>query len=75
MDTAVGNVGAELDPVVGRRLNQSVRQASEPIDTIRPAEMIEIRLTFVESISAADTISATSASLSFSSASSSRSTA
>lgn len=43
-------------PLVGRRLDQAVGQASEPIDPIRPAEMIEVKRTFVEPIGAAETI-------------------
>ncbi|MDB5177485.1 MAG: hypothetical protein JWN75_1153, partial [Candidatus Saccharibacteria bacterium] len=42
-------------PVVGRRLDQAVGGA-EPIDPIRPSEMIEVRRTFVEPIGAAETI-------------------
>jgi protein ImuB len=43
-------------PLVGRRLDQAVGLASEPIDPIRPAEMIEVKRTFVEPIGAAETI-------------------
>jgi Zn-dependent alcohol dehydrogenase len=43
-------------PLVGRRLDQPVGQMSEPIDPIRPAEMIEVKRTFVEPIVAAETI-------------------
>jgi protein ImuB len=43
-------------PVVGRRLDQATGSTSEPIDPIRPAEMIEVRRTFVEPIGAAETI-------------------
>jgi protein ImuB len=43
-------------PLIGRRLDQAVGQTSEPIDPIRPAEMIEVKRTFVEPIGAAETI-------------------
>jgi protein ImuB len=43
-------------PIVGRRLDQATGSTSEPIDPIRPAEMIEVRRTFVEPIGAAETI-------------------
>jgi protein ImuB len=43
-------------PIVGRRLDQATGSISEPIDPIRPAEMIEVRRTFVEPIGAAETI-------------------
>jgi protein ImuB len=51
-------------PVVGRRLDQAAGSTSEPIDPIRPAEMIEVRRSFIEPIGAAETIAAMSASLS-----------
>ncbi len=43
-------------PLVGRRLDQAVGQASEPIDPVRLPEMIEVNRTFVEPIGAAETI-------------------
>lgn len=43
-------------PIVGRRLDQALGDAAEPIDPLRPADMIEVRRTFVEPIGAAETI-------------------
>lgn len=43
-------------PIVGRRLDQATGSTSEPIDPIRPAEISEVRRTFVEPIGAAETI-------------------
>lgn len=43
-------------PIVGRRLDQAFGDAAEPIDPLRPANMIEVRRTFVEPIGAAETI-------------------
>jgi protein ImuB len=43
-------------PIVGRRLDQATGSTSEPIDPIRPAEMIEVKRIFVEPIGAAETI-------------------
>lgn len=44
--------GPELD----RRLNQATGRVSEPIDPVRPPEMIEVRRPFAEPISAPETI-------------------
>ena len=44
--------GSEL----GRRLDEIVGLAAEPIDPVRPADMIEVRQSFAEPIGAADTI-------------------
>lgn len=43
-------------PQIGRRLDQALGRASEPIDPIRAAEAIEARGAFAEPISAAETI-------------------
>jgi len=43
-------------PIVGRRLDQALGDAGDPIDPLRPADMIEVRRTFVEPIGAAETI-------------------
>lgn len=43
-------------PQIGRRLDQLLCRAPEPIDPIRPPEAIEIRRAFAEPISAAETI-------------------
>ncbi len=44
--------GSEL----GRRLDQIIGLAAEPIDPVRPVDMIEVRQSFAEPIGAADTI-------------------
>jgi protein ImuB len=43
-------------PEIGRRLDQILCRAVEPIDPIRPSEVIEVRRAFAEPISAAETI-------------------
>ena len=44
-------------PQLGRRLDQAMGRASEPIDPIRPPEIAEVRRMFGEPIGAAETIS------------------
>lgn len=44
--------GSEL----GRRLDQALGLASDPIDPVRPADLIEVRQSFAEPIGAAETI-------------------
>ncbi|UGV24676.1 DNA polymerase Y family protein [Rhodopseudomonas boonkerdii] len=56
LETPRAPLALRFGPLVGRRLDQAVGQASEPIDPIRPAEMIEVGRTFVEPIGAAETI-------------------
>jgi protein ImuB len=41
---------------LGRRLDQVVGLASEPIDPVRPMDIVEVRQSFAEPIGAADTI-------------------
>jgi protein ImuB len=43
-------------PELGRRLDQATGQLSEPIDPVRPADLIEVRQAFAEPIGAAETI-------------------
>ncbi|WP_132528710.1 DNA polymerase Y family protein [Rhizobium sp. BK376] len=43
-------------PEIGRRLDQMFGRLSEPIDPIRPPEMIEVSRSFAEPIGAAETI-------------------
>jgi protein ImuB len=43
-------------PELGRRLDQATGQLNEPIDPVRPPDLIEIRRTFAEPIGAAETI-------------------
>ncbi len=43
-------------PELGRRLDQASGQIAEPIDPIRPEELIEMRRAFAEPIGAAETI-------------------
>lgn len=44
--------GAEL----GRRMDQALGRTAEPIEPVRPADLIEVRRSFAEPISAAETI-------------------
>lgn len=43
-------------PELGRRLDQALGRAAEPIEPLRPAELSEVRRSFAEPISAAETI-------------------
>jgi protein ImuB len=43
-------------PELGRRLDQAIGQIGEPIEPIRPPELIEVRRAFAEPIGAAETI-------------------
>ena len=43
-------------PELGRRLDQAVGRIGEPIEPIRPSELIEVRRAFAEPIGAAETI-------------------
>ena len=43
-------------PELGRRLDQAIGRIGEPIEPIRPAELIEVRRAFAEPIGAAETI-------------------
>src|SRR6516162_6472838 len=43
-------------PEIGRRLDQALGHVAEPIAPIRPAELIEVRRSFAEPITAAETI-------------------
>ena len=43
-------------PELGRRLDQAMGRLSEPIDPIRPPEIVEVRRAFAEPIGAAETI-------------------
>ncbi len=43
-------------PELGRRLDQATGRIAEPIEPIRPEELIEVRRAFVEPIGAAETI-------------------
>ncbi|MEI5680463.1 MULTISPECIES: Y-family DNA polymerase [unclassified Mesorhizobium] len=43
-------------PELGRRIDQAVGDTREPIDAIRPPDMIEVRRAFAEPIGAAETI-------------------
>jgi protein ImuB len=41
---------------IGRRLDQALGHVAEPITPIRPTELIEVRRSFAEPITAAETI-------------------
>jgi protein ImuB len=43
-------------PELGRRLDQAMGRSAEPIDPIRPPDLIEVRRVFAEPIAAAETI-------------------
>jgi protein ImuB len=43
-------------PELGRRLDQATGQVNEPIDPVRPPDLIEVRRSFAEPIGAAETI-------------------
>jgi len=43
-------------PIVNRRIDQALGDLAEPIDPLRPADMIEVQRTIVEPIGAAETI-------------------
>ena len=43
-------------PEPGRRLDQALGRISEPIDPVRPPDLIEVRRVFAEPIAAAETI-------------------
>jgi protein ImuB len=43
-------------PELGRRLDQVMGRIGEPIDPIRPPDLIEVRQVFAEPIGAAETI-------------------
>ncbi len=43
-------------PELGRRLDQAIGVLAEPIEAIRPADLIEVRRSFAEPIGAAETI-------------------
>lgn len=43
-------------PQIWRRIDQALGTATEPIDPVRPADMIEVRRAFAEPIGAAETI-------------------
>jgi protein ImuB len=56
LPTPQAPLALRFGPVVGRRLDQANGSTSEPTDPVRPAEMIEVRRTFVEPIGAAEAI-------------------
>ena len=43
-------------PELGRRLDQAMGRLAEPIEPVRPPELIEVRRAFAEPIGAAETI-------------------
>ena len=43
-------------PELGRRLDQAMGRLSEPIDPVRPPDLIEVRRVFAEPIGAPETI-------------------
>lgn len=43
-------------PLIWRRIDQALGTVSEPIDPVRPADMVEVRRAFAEPIGAAETI-------------------
>lgn len=57
LDQPRAPLALRFGPELGRRIDQALGMVSEPIDPIRPAELIEIRRSFPEPIAAAETIS------------------
>lgn len=56
MATPRAPLALRFGPDVGRRLDQALGLRNEPIDPVRPADVVEVRRSFVEPIGAAETI-------------------
>jgi protein ImuB len=54
--TPRGSLALRFGPEPGRRLDQAFARVSEPIEPIRPEEIVEVRRGFAEPIGAAETI-------------------
>jgi protein ImuB len=54
--TPRASLALRFGPEPGRRLDQAFGRASEPIEPIRPEEIVEVRRNFAEPIGAAETI-------------------
>jgi protein ImuB len=55
-DTPRASLALRFGPEPGRRLDQAFGRVSEPIEPIRPEEIVEVRRNFAEPIGAAETI-------------------
>lgn len=51
-----GSLALRFGPDLGRRLDQATGHVHEPIDPVRPPELIKVRRAFAEPIAAAETI-------------------
>lgn len=56
MDQPRAPLALRFGPEIGRRLDQALGQAAEPIEPLRPPEIVEVRRVFGEPIGAAETI-------------------
>ncbi|CAH1661824.1 Protein ImuB [Chelatococcus asaccharovorans] len=56
MDQPRAPLALRFGPEIGRRLDQALGLVAEPVDPIRPPELVEVRRIFGEPIGAADTI-------------------
>jgi protein ImuB len=56
VNTPRAPLSLRFGPEIGRRIDQAIGQLAEPIDPIRPNELVSIRRSFAEPISAAETI-------------------
>lgn len=56
MDAPRAPLALRFGEAVGRRLDQALGQAAEPVDPVRVADLVEVRRVFAEPIGAAETI-------------------
>lgn len=56
MDQPRAPLALRFGPEIGRRLDQALGRAAEPIEPLRPEEIVEVRRVFGEPIGAAETI-------------------
>lgn len=56
LDQPRAPLALRFGPELGRRLDAALGRAAEPIEPIRPEELVEVRRAFAEPISAAETI-------------------
>ena len=56
LDQPRAPLALRFGPELGRRIDQALGKASEPIDPIRPTDLIEVSRSFAEPIGAAETI-------------------
>ena len=56
MDQPRAPLALRFGPEIGRRIDQALGRAAEPIEPLRPAEIVEVRRVFGDPIGAAETI-------------------